>query len=144
MKKIKRIWFILLIFIISLVSVGIYTFAATNTYELSDLKAELMVTGTGKEVTDKIGQDPPLNSGSDYSVTDNWLRTYDTMQIEVGSTLNNFSGSCDVKYTLTATVTDKDGNAYPDSSEYVKWVKDSVDGLAYVNYKTNVDVYEII
>lgn len=141
MKKIKRIWFILLIFIISLVSIGIYTFAATNTYELSDLKAELMVTGTGKEVTDKIGQDPPLNSGSDYSVTDNWLRTYDTMQIEVGSTLNNFSGSCDVKYTLTATVTDKDGNAYPDSSEYVKWVKDSVDGLVYVNYKTNVATF---
>lgn len=141
MKKIKMTWFILLIFVISLVSVGIYTFAATNTYELSDLKAELMVTGTGKEVTDKIGQDPPLNSGSDYSVTDNWLRTYDTMQIEVGSTLNNFSGSCDVKYTLTATVTDKDGNAYSDSSEYVKWVKDSVDGLTYVNNKTNVATF---
>lgn len=141
MKKLKKFWILLSILVVSLISFGVYTFAVENNYEISSVELEVESTGTGGEVTDKAGQEPPLGSGLDYSEKDNYLRTYDTMWIQVGSVLNNFSGSCNVKYTITATISSSDGTAYPENNYPLYWIKTSAEGLSYVDNKSNVITY---
>lgn len=121
MKKKGKL--LLTLLFVCIMITGVVTFAATNDKTLDTLSITTVKTGTAPFNT---GTGNP-NPGEDYSDTDAFVRSYDSIAYNVSTSMNiTDSSSYDVEFTLSVPdyANTSDGN----KTYWYEWDKNSVSG----------------